>query len=118
KFTESGEINVETALTARQEDTLEVKLSVRDTGIGISEEEQRFLFKPFTQVDGSMTRKYSGTGLGLSIVKHLVELMGGAVGVQSSKGAGTEFWFSIPFKVPGDLTADDVVSDSKLPIVE
>jgi CheY-like chemotaxis protein len=77
---------------------------VADTGVGLSEEQQRQLFKPFTQVDNSTTRRHGGTGLGLGICKNLVELLGGAIGVQSAPGMGSKFWFDLEF-IPVELAA-------------
>ena len=103
KFTESGEVTV-TVLPERQTDSeVEVRVLVKDTGIGIPADRLDCLFRPFSQVDASTTRKYGGTGLGLRISKQLVQLMGGQVGVESAPGVGSTFWFTIPFdKVDGE----------------
>lgn len=91
KFTEQGSIHV----ACYQEEGRYLTM-VSDTGIGIKEIDLAGLFKPFKQVDSGLNRKYEGTGLGLSICKRLAELMGGTVGVRSSFGAGSTFWFSLP----------------------
>lgn len=96
KFTESGSIEVKAEVLDRKEEHSIIKISVTDTGIGLAAEERKILFVPFTQADDSTTRKYGGTGLGLTISKHLVELMDGEIGVESEKGKGSTFWFSIP----------------------
>ncbi len=100
KFTEKGEILI--SVTPEQENGTEViiRFSVSDTGIGISEDKLDRLFMSFSQVDGSMTRKYGGTGLGLMISKKLVEFMGGRVGVSSEPGKGSEFYFTAVFQKP------------------
>lgn len=97
KFTESGSVTV--CLERRQTDegTARIRFSVEDTGIGIPVEEQERLFTPFTQVDSSSTRSYKGTGLGLAISKKFVTLMGGKIGVDSTPGNGSRFWFEIPY---------------------
>ncbi len=99
KFTESGSISIKAGLQNLNADLAIVQFSVRDTGIGVSDETQRRLFEPFVQGDGTTTRKFGGTGLGLSIVKRFVELMHGSVGLASEEGVGSEFWFTIPLRL-------------------
>ncbi len=110
KFTPVGKVNIAVKLSEILPTDSEIMLefSITDTGIGISEEDQVKLFKSFSQVDGSITRKYGGTGLGLSICKQLVELMNGTIGCISEVGKGAKFWFNIPFKLGN--TAPNVIS--------
>lgn len=100
KFTKTGQITVQVSLEYTDQTTNETKLKfcVSDTGIGIKPEYLEKLFKSFTQADTSISRKYGGTGLGLSICKKLSELMGGEVGVDSTYGKGSTFWFSCSLK--------------------
>jgi PAS domain S-box-containing protein len=98
KFTERGEIVVRVELQGAGGPDAHVRLSVRDTGIGIPTEDMPRLFQPFSQADSSTTRTYGGTGLGLVISKRLTELMGGRIGVDSEPAGGSEFWFMIPLK--------------------
>ena len=93
KFTSKGVVVVKASLVRESESEVTLRLSVRDTGIGIPAEKQELLFKRFSQVDGSNTRKYGGAGIGLVISRHLVAMMGGEIGVQSKDGRGSEFWF-------------------------
>lgn len=99
KFTPSGEVVVSAMLVREEAQQVWVRLSVRDTGIGISPEAQSRLFQPFSQVDASTTRKYGGTGLGLAISRQLVELMHGSIGVKSSPGQGSTFWLEVPLGI-------------------
>jgi two-component system, sensor histidine kinase and response regulator len=95
KFTERGEIRINIALVERTGDKVQLKCSVRDTGIGMTPEQSAKLFQPFTQADMSTTRKHGGTGLGLTISRRLVDLMGGRIWLESEAGAGTTFSFTV-----------------------
>ncbi|WP_198321009.1 CHASE3 domain-containing protein [Azohydromonas aeria] len=97
KFTEHGEVVVRTRVVSQDAQRLVLRFEVSDTGIGIGEETLSRLFKPFTQAETGALRRYGGTGLGLSICKRLVELMGGRIGVDSTLGLGSTFWFELPF---------------------
>jgi PAS domain S-box-containing protein len=98
KFTEKGEVLVSAALEKEKRSEVKIRFTVTDTGIGIPKNRIDRLFKPFSQVDSSTTRKYGGTGLGLVISKRLVKLMGGEIGVESVEGQGSKFWFTAVFK--------------------
>ena len=91
KFTDRGQITLSASLQEMQDRRVVLLFSVRDTGIGLTSEQQALLFQPFTQADASTTRRYGGTGLGLSISRRLVELMGGRISVQSEPGKGSRF---------------------------
>jgi PAS domain S-box-containing protein len=94
KFTERGEIVISTQLVRREGDSAELRFSVRDTGMGLTDEQRSRLFASFSQADTSTTRRYGGTGLGLAISKRLVEMMRGTVAVESTPGAGSTFSFT------------------------
>jgi PAS domain S-box-containing protein len=98
KFTPHGEVVISASLTSDQGGSVLILFEVRDTGIGIPPSRCAAVFEPFTQADGSTTRKYGGTGLGLAICKQLVELMGGEIGVKSAEGQGSTFWFTARFE--------------------
>ena len=95
KFTASGSVIVRVTQVSEQDQNAVVKIAVTDTGIGVPKDRLDRLFKPFSQVDASTTRKYGGTGLGLAITKQLAELMGGAVGAESEPLKGSTFWFTL-----------------------
>jgi signal transduction histidine kinase len=98
KFTEKGTATLRARSVDETAEAVQVRFEVSDTGIGIEPEAQSRLFQSFEQADNSMTRKYGGTGLGLAICKRLVQLMGGEIGVKSTPGQGSTFWFVVPLK--------------------
>lgn len=102
KFTSNGHISVEVTKTLETNGELELFFMVIDTGIGIAEDEKDKLFQSFSQIDASVTRRFGGTGLGLSITKELVNLMNGDIDVQSEKGKGSTFSFSVRLKKTGE----------------
>jgi len=125
KFTEEGFVHVSVKLVARDECAVRLQFDVKDTGIGISPENQQKLFKSFSQADVSTTRKFGGTGLGLAISKNLVHLMGGEIGIISEEGKGAIFYFDGEFGIAGqDLSEaeaqeleDSVYRERKLKIL-
>jgi signal transduction histidine kinase/AmiR/NasT family two-component response regulator/HPt (histidine-containing phosphotransfer) domain-containing protein len=115
KFTSCGEIEVcvteaapaRPGCVAAGSEKVQLHFAVRDTGIGICPDGLDRLFKSFSQVDASITRRFGGTGLGLAICKQLTELMGGEIGVESKPGAGSTFWFSVPLAGAHNVVPDD-----------
>ena len=111
KFTSAGEIRVKVSKADNGEKPEQILFEVTDTGIGISEELQSRIFERFRQADDSVQRQYGGTGLGTAIAKHLVELMGGVIGVDSEEHKGSRFWFQLPLN-------GSAREESALPAVE
>ena len=99
KFTDRGRVVLEVIVLEASEEAVELRFSVRDTGIGIAEDQFDSVFDAFTQVDASSTRRHGGSGLGLAIVKELADLMGGRVGVDSQLDQGSTFWFELRLKI-------------------
>jgi PAS domain S-box-containing protein len=107
KFTEHGEVIVGVEVLAHDATSVRLGFEVRDTGIGITPQEKKRLFKPFTQADASTSRRYGGTGLGLAISHHLVRMMDGALGVESTPGRGSRFHFSLNFGIAMASAAEE-----------
>ncbi len=115
KFTNAGSIKVSLSAVGGGDggERMRLRFAVRDTGIGIPEKTQARLFQPFTQADGSITRRFGGTGLGLAICKRLVDEMRGSIGIISEPEKGSEFWFEV--ELPALLRADEAVAPQSAP---
>jgi len=110
KFTQNGEVALHIIVEPLTYDAVILRVSIVDTGIGISEENQQHLFHRFKQADGSTTRKFGGTGLGLAISKEMVQVMDGEIGLTSIEGKGTTFWFNVPLASEIDLEPPQILS--------
>ncbi len=114
KFTSEGGVVVRATPESRDRNIAVVRFTVTDSGIGIPPERVDRLFKSFSQVDASTTRRYGGTGLGLAICKSIVDIMGGQIGVVSEPGHGSTFWCTVPFLVPEDQGSADRAGEKRL----
>ena len=118
KFTERGDVSVTVGVAARDDQTVTVRVRVRDTGPGIPADRLERIFTPFSQADASTTRRYGGTGLGLSISQRLVELMGGVIRIESTVGEGSTFEFTMKCRVaavaPGGESPTEVEARERL----
>jgi len=114
KFTEKGSVLLRVDKCEETSEKEILKFTIKDTGIGISEEEMKYLFKSFSQVDASTSRKYGGTGLGLAICKNLIENMGGTIWAVSDKGKGSEFIFTIEFNKVKNHSKDSIDSSYEI----
>ncbi len=117
KFTPQGAVSIEVTIESQTLTTLTLRISVTDSGIGITPEKQSQLFSSFTQGDSSISRQYGGTGLGLAISQKLVHLMGGEIGVVSSLGVGSTFWFTTTLTIPDDSMLASTAPLSTPPIL-
>jgi len=123
KFTRQGEVEIRAEIESDQMDSVMIRFSVHDTGIGIPEDRQAAIFSPFTQEDDSTSRKFGGSGLGLTISKQLAEMMGGEIGVESELDKGSTFWFTARFeKQPGGerpvLKPHADITAARFPVVD
>ncbi|MCL2253808.1 MAG: ATP-binding protein [Lachnospiraceae bacterium] len=104
KFTHQGSVKLEAALVASYEKMVEIRFTIKDTGIGMTKEQLTYVFTPFRQADQTTTRRYGGTGLGLSITRDMIALMGGELITESKLGVGTTFTFTLTFETVDDVT--------------
>lgn len=115
KFTHEGSIRTQITLLNNKNKQYNIRISVEDTGIGISEKAQKNIFEPFVQEDTSTTRKYGGTGLGLALIKEFTEMLGGKISIESTQGNGSRFWVDIPFGHASEMTESEEIAQ---PILE
>ncbi len=118
KFTDKGEIVAGCTVESTNNNKVVLRFSVRDSGIGIPPERRDRLFKSFSQVDASTTRKYGGTGLGLVISKSIVDMMGGVINVESEIGSGSTFWFTLPLEISQNVPEEEKTRASKVDVLK
>lgn len=106
RFTDNGQVEVCGTIKQKKDEQIELLFNVRDTGIGIPDEKRDLLFKKFSQIDSSATRRFGGSGLGLAISKQLAGMMGGEIGVNSTELQGSDFWFTIKIRSAQPLSAE------------
>src|SRR5579872_3483664 len=100
KFTDTGEVIIRVTLEKKTEKSAKIRVTVSDTGIGLSHTDQKLIFREFQQADPSIARKYGGTGLGLAICKRLVDQLAGKIGIENNEGKGSTFWFNFTAETP------------------
>ncbi|MEI6558225.1 MAG: PAS domain S-box protein [Rhodospirillaceae bacterium] len=113
KFSDRGTVFIRLSVGAHDDFRTHIKVEVEDSGVGIPADQMEHLFKPFSQLGASATRRFGGTGLGLVITKRLVEMMGGTIGVESRAGTGSRFWFMLPVKAAPGGAAPVIAADSR-----
>jgi len=118
KFTDQGEVIIGIKLVEQQQDQARLRISVRDTGIGISEDQQQKIFEGFTQAEASISRRFGGTGLGLGISRCLIELMGGELQLESEPGVGSHFWFELTMPAEAAPVAQPEESPGRVLVVD
>ncbi|MBF0194004.1 MAG: response regulator [Magnetococcales bacterium] len=114
KFTENGEVSVETKILDKGKDNIRLQFTISDTGIGMTAEQKAGLFQAFSQADSSITRKYGGTGLGLTISKRLIEMMGGTISVESEAGKGSKFIFDLLLGISNRIIKNTLIPTADL----
>ncbi len=117
KFTEKGEVGITVSCVQKEKESIHLRFSVQDTGIGINPEQMGFLFSPFFQTDGSIPRRFGGSGLGLAICKQLVELMGGEIQVESLLGHGSTFAFTLSLGIADEVSeeVEEITEKQEIP---
>jgi CheY-like chemotaxis protein len=118
KFTDQGEVEIIADAIRQPEGHFNLTIKVRDTGIGIATDKIKHLFGRFSQADSSIARRFGGTGLGLAISKQLIELMGGKIGVESTEGEGSIFWFTLPLREGQPVETDIAAAQTDGPATQ